>query len=148
MVDFNGFDKGVIGKKLPSDTTLNNMRKSDLIELLHLAESNHRLLAEVYKIAVDTSKCKSCPLSLDGEESYQKGRADGYSQAENDYHKKTEKDRQSAFDCGYEKGREDAIDECIEILKDTSRRNCSYLLDEIVYRAIEQMENLKEQNNG
>ena len=44
----------------------------------------------------------------------------------------------------YEKGRADSIDECIEILKDTSRRNCSHLLDEIVYRAVEQMENLKE----
>lgn len=76
MVDFNGFDKGVIGKKLPSDTTLNNMRKADLIELLHIAEHNHRVLAETYKIAVDTSKCKSCPLSINGEESYQKGRAD------------------------------------------------------------------------
>lgn len=50
-----------------------------------------------------------------------------------------------AFYDGYEKGRADAIEECIEILKDTSRRNCSYLLDEIVYRAVEQMENLKEQ---
>lgn len=65
MVDFNGFDKGVIGKKLPSDTTLNNMRKADLIELLHYAESNHRVLAETYKIAIDTSKCNSCPLSID-----------------------------------------------------------------------------------
>lgn len=65
MVDFNGFDKGVVGKKLPSDSTLNQMKKSELIELLHLAESNHRVLAEVYKIAVDTSKCKSCPLTLD-----------------------------------------------------------------------------------
>lgn len=64
MVDFNGFDKGVIGKKLPSDSTLNQMKKSELIELLHLAESNHRVLAETYKIAVDTSKCKSCPLTL------------------------------------------------------------------------------------
>lgn len=65
MVDFNGFDKGVIGRKLPSDSTLNQMKKSELIELLHLAESNHRVLAEAYKIAVDTSKCKSCPLTLD-----------------------------------------------------------------------------------
>ena len=65
MVDFNGFDKGVIGKKLPSDITLNNMRKADLIELLHLAESNHRVLAETYKIAIDTSKCNTCPLSID-----------------------------------------------------------------------------------
>lgn len=65
MVDFNGFDKGVIGKKLPADTTLNCMRKSELIDLLHLAESNHRVLAEAYKIAVDTSKCNICPLHLD-----------------------------------------------------------------------------------
>lgn len=65
MVDFNGFDKGVIGKKLPADTTLNCMKKSELIKLLHLAEDNHRVLAEAYKIAVDTSKCKICPLGLD-----------------------------------------------------------------------------------
>lgn len=65
MVDFNGFDKGVIGKKLPADTTLHCMRKSELIDLLHLAESNHRVLAEAYKIAVDTSKCNICPLHLD-----------------------------------------------------------------------------------
>lgn len=65
MVDFNGFDKGVIGKKLPSNTTLNCMRKSELIDLLHLAEENHRVLAEAYKIAVDTSKCNLCPLHLD-----------------------------------------------------------------------------------
>lgn len=65
MVVFNGFDNGVIGKKLPSDTTLNNMRKADLIDLLHLAESNHRVLAETYKIAIDTSKCNHCPLSID-----------------------------------------------------------------------------------
>lgn len=44
MVDFNGFDKGVIGKPLPADSTLNNMKKNELIELLHLAESNHALL--------------------------------------------------------------------------------------------------------
>lgn len=27
MVNFNGFDKGVIGKPLPADSTLNNMKK-------------------------------------------------------------------------------------------------------------------------
>ena len=43
VTEFNGFDKGVIGKKLPSDTTLNNMKKSELIELLHIAEHNHML---------------------------------------------------------------------------------------------------------
>lgn len=46
MVDFNGFDKGVIGKPLPADSTLNNMKKNELIELLHLAESNHKVLAD------------------------------------------------------------------------------------------------------
>lgn len=65
MVDFNGFDKGVIGKNLPSDTTLNCMKKAELIKLLHLAENNHRTLAEAYKIVVDTNKCKICPLELD-----------------------------------------------------------------------------------
>lgn len=44
MVDFNGFDKGVIGKPLPADSTLNNMKKYELIELLHIAESNHKVL--------------------------------------------------------------------------------------------------------
>ena len=62
MVDFNGFDKGVIGKPLPADSTLNNMKKYELIELLHLAESNHKVLADAYANAVNTSKCNSCPI--------------------------------------------------------------------------------------
>lgn len=37
VVEFNGFSESVIGKKLPSDTTLNNMKKSELIKMLHLA---------------------------------------------------------------------------------------------------------------
>lgn len=68
MIDFNGFDKGVIGKKLPSDSVLNNMKKKDLIELLHIAEHNHNVLAEVYRIAVDNSKCNRCPLGRAGEQ--------------------------------------------------------------------------------
>lgn len=36
-IDFSGFADGVIGKKLPSDKTLNNMKKSELIKLLHMA---------------------------------------------------------------------------------------------------------------
>lgn len=64
VTDFNGFDKGVIGKKLPSDSTLNNMKKSELIELLHIAEHNHSTLAWFYKNACDNSKCNRCPLSL------------------------------------------------------------------------------------
>ena len=62
MVDFNGFDKGVIGKPLPADSTLNNMKKNELIELLHLAESIHKVLADAYAYAVDISKCNRCPL--------------------------------------------------------------------------------------
>ena len=62
MVDFNGFDKGVIGKPLPADSTLNNMKKNELIELLHLAESNHKVLADAYANVVDNSKCNRCPL--------------------------------------------------------------------------------------
>lgn len=62
VIDFNGFDKGVIGKKLPSDSTLNNMKKSELIELLHIAEHNHSALVQSYKNAVDTNKCNRCPL--------------------------------------------------------------------------------------
>ena len=64
--DFNGFDKGVIGKKLPSDSTLNNMKKSELIKLLHTAEHNHNVLAVAYRNAVDNSKCNRCPLMKGG----------------------------------------------------------------------------------
>lgn len=56
MVVFNGFNKGVIGKKLPSDTTLNNMRTAELIKLLHIAEDNHKALASFYVNAVAYSK--------------------------------------------------------------------------------------------
>lgn len=62
MVDFTGFDQGVIGKPLPADSTLNNMKKYELIGLLHLAESNHKVLAGAYANAVNTSKCNRCPL--------------------------------------------------------------------------------------
>nr|DAI20897.1 MAG TPA: hypothetical protein [Bacteriophage sp.] len=58
----DGFDKGVIGKPLPADSTLNNMKKYELIELLHIAESNHKVLTDAYANAVDTSKCNRCPL--------------------------------------------------------------------------------------
>ena len=55
MVNFNGFDKGVIGKPLPADSTLNNMKKDRLIELLHMAEENHKVLASAYANVVDIS---------------------------------------------------------------------------------------------
>lgn len=41
------------------------------------------------------------------------GRAEGYHQAEIDYHAKSERDRQSAYECGYEQGKLDAIDEIL-----------------------------------
>lgn len=44
-------------------------------------------------------------------QAYKQGRADGYSQAETDYYKQSEKDREIAYDCGYEKGRANAIEE-------------------------------------
>lgn len=62
LIDFSGIYSGVIGKKLPSDSTLNNMRKSELIELLHISENNYKALAGFYSVSVDNSKCNSCPL--------------------------------------------------------------------------------------
>lgn len=62
VVELNGFSESVIGKKLPSDTTLNNMKKSELIKMLHLAQGNYNTLASFYKIATDTNKCNQCPL--------------------------------------------------------------------------------------
>lgn len=62
MVNFSGFNKGVLGKALPADSTLNNMKKYELIELLHLADSNHKVLADAYANAVNTNKCNSCPI--------------------------------------------------------------------------------------
>ena len=53
--DFNGFGKGVIGKKLPSDTTLNNMKKADLIKLLHTAQHNYETLNWFYNNAVNAN---------------------------------------------------------------------------------------------
>lgn len=97
--DFNGFDKGVIGKKLPSDSTLNNMKKADLIKLLHTAEHNHTVLAQFYKNAVDNSKCHRCPLIKTGKnkddienlkiqvERYDKGYIDGSYKAIDDFSK-------------------------------------------------------------
>ena len=50
--DFSGFTKGVIGKKLPSDSTLNNMKKAELIELLKIAQHNYETLNSFYNNAV------------------------------------------------------------------------------------------------
>lgn len=43
----------MIGKKLPSDSTMNNMRKKELIELLHIAQHNYEVLVELYNNAVN-----------------------------------------------------------------------------------------------
>lgn len=74
-----------------------------------------------------SSKCKgdidveSCNVLR----AYQKGRADGYSQAENDYHTQTEKDRQSSYDCGYQQGKADGAREFAKWICDgvTPKRN-------------------------
>lgn len=47
MIGFNGFT-GVIGKKLPSDSTLCGMKKTELINFLHVAEHNYNVLVELY----------------------------------------------------------------------------------------------------
>lgn len=52
ITEFCGFSKGVIGKKLPSDSTLNNMKKSELIELLHLAQKNYETLMFFYNNSI------------------------------------------------------------------------------------------------
>jgi len=38
------------------------MRKSELIELLHIAEHNHSVLVEAYNNVVTNSRCNSCLL--------------------------------------------------------------------------------------
>lgn len=51
--EFCGFKHGVIGTdKLPADTTLNNMKKADLIKLLHTAQHNYETLMFFYNNAV------------------------------------------------------------------------------------------------
>ena len=42
----------------------------------------------------------------------------GYSKAENDYYAKSEKDRQSSYDCGYDAGYSKAIDDFAELVKE------------------------------
>lgn len=73
MVNFNEFDKGVIGKPLSADSTLRNMKKQELIELLHIAEHNHSVLADAYACATDDNKCNRCPLMRAAKEKIRKG---------------------------------------------------------------------------
>ena len=55
VTEFCGFRKGVIGKDLPKDSTLNNMKKSELIELLHTAQHNYETLMFFYSNAVNAN---------------------------------------------------------------------------------------------
>lgn len=53
--EFRGFVEGVIGKKLPSDSSLNNMKKRELIKLLHLAQENYETLLWFHSNSVRVS---------------------------------------------------------------------------------------------
>lgn len=53
LTNFTGIEKYVIGKKLPSDSSMNNMKKKELIELLHIAQHNYEVLVELYNNAVN-----------------------------------------------------------------------------------------------
>ena len=53
---------GVLGKSFPADSTLNGMKKSELIKLLHLAKDNYEALLHFYNATVNNSKCSICPL--------------------------------------------------------------------------------------
>ena len=51
--EFCGFKHGVIGTdKMPADTTLSNMKKEELIKLLHTAQNNYETLMWFYNNAV------------------------------------------------------------------------------------------------
>lgn len=55
VTEFFGFQNGVVGKKLPAESTLNNMKKSDLIKLLYLAQHNYESLAWFYNNAANVN---------------------------------------------------------------------------------------------
>lgn len=55
VVEFGGFTKGVIGKDLPADSSLENMKKADLIKLLHTAQHNYETLMWFYNNAVSAN---------------------------------------------------------------------------------------------
>lgn len=63
VIDMNGWTKGVIGRNMYKDSTLNNMPKAELIKLLHIAQYNYDNLRQMYANAVDNSKCHRCPLA-------------------------------------------------------------------------------------
>jgi hypothetical protein len=62
MINFNGIDNGVLGKPIPADSTLKNMKKEKLIDMLHMAQNNYEALRIMYQNAVDDNKCNRCPL--------------------------------------------------------------------------------------
>lgn len=53
---------GVLGKAMPADSTLKNIKKEELIEMLHIAQNNYNVLRVTYQNAVDDNKCNRCPL--------------------------------------------------------------------------------------
>lgn len=55
VAEFCGFTRGVIGKKLPADSTLRNMKKEELIQLLRLAQHNYEALLSTYNNAVSVN---------------------------------------------------------------------------------------------
>ena len=69
--EFCGFKHGVIGKdRLPSDSTLKNMKKEDLIKLLHIAQHNYETLMSFYSNAVKYNE--RLLKQLEGEKAKQK----------------------------------------------------------------------------
>lgn len=62
MTNFNVIDNGVLGKAMPADSTLKNIKKEKLIEMLHIAQNNYNVLRVMYQNAVDDNKCNRCPL--------------------------------------------------------------------------------------
>lgn len=57
--------ENMIGKKFPSDTALKNMKKSELIDYLKVAQSNYTTLQQFYNNAVN--------VNLDTLAKYQRG---------------------------------------------------------------------------
>ena len=55
IIDTEGALKGVIGKKLPADSTLKNLSKEKLIELLHISEDYYTVLLHMYENATKGS---------------------------------------------------------------------------------------------
>lgn len=55
VTEFCNFGKGVIGKKMPADSTLNNMKKTELIKLFHIAQHNYETLEWFYNNAVNVN---------------------------------------------------------------------------------------------